>query len=85
MGVRCFIKIDPERGQRRWYTVAWGPTLFGDWAVVRSWGRLGTGWARCRSETFDDDDAARAAAEAQVRKRLRRGYRPVGPPQIDGR
>lgn len=77
MGVRRFIKVDPEQNHHRWYAIAWGPTLFGDYAVVRSWGRIGANWARCKSEVFDDDTAAGVEAEAQTRKRLRRGYRLV--------
>jgi predicted DNA-binding WGR domain protein len=80
MGVKRFVKVDPERNVRRWYTVAWGPTLFGNWAVVRSWGRVGADWAQCKSEVFEDDDAACIEAEAQVKRRLRRGYRLVGLP-----
>jgi predicted DNA-binding WGR domain protein len=79
MGVRRFIKIDRERDRHRWYVISWGPTLFGSYAVVRSWGRVGTNWARCKSEVFEDDGAACIAAEAQVKRRLRRGYRLVEP------
>jgi predicted DNA-binding WGR domain protein len=78
MGVRCFVKVDPEQNHRRWYVISWGPTLFGDYAVVRSWGRVGTDWVQCKSETFDDGAAACVEAEAQTKKRLRRGYRLVG-------
>jgi predicted DNA-binding WGR domain protein len=79
MGVKRLVKVDPERNVRRWYTIAWGPTLFGGYAVVRSWGRMGTSWAQCKSEVFEDGDAACTAAEAQARRRLRRGYRLVEP------
>jgi predicted DNA-binding WGR domain protein len=79
MSVRQFVKLDPERCEHRWYAIAWGPTLFGNWAVVRSWGRMGTDWAQCKSEIFEDDDAARAEAEVQTRKRLKRGYHLVEP------
>jgi predicted DNA-binding WGR domain protein len=74
MGVRRFIKIDRERDRHRWYVISWGPTLFGNWAVVRSWGRVGTNWAQCKSETFEKGETARAEADAQARRRLRRGY-----------
>jgi predicted DNA-binding WGR domain protein len=74
MGVRRFVKIDLERDHRRWYVISWGPTLFGNYAVVRSWGRFGTDWARCKSETFEESETARAEADAQARRRLRRGY-----------
>jgi predicted DNA-binding WGR domain protein len=74
MSVRRFIKVDPEQSQYRWYTISWGPTLFGNWAVVRSWGRMDTDWAQCKSETFEESETARAEADAQARRRLRRGY-----------
>ena len=83
MSVRQFVKVDPEQSKHRWYAIAWGPTLFGNWAVVRSWGRIGTSWAQCKSEIFEDDDAARAEAEEQTRKRLKRGYRLIELAQID--
>jgi predicted DNA-binding WGR domain protein len=79
MGVRRFIKIDRKRDRYRWYVISWGPTLFGDYAVVRSWGRIGTDWAQCKSEVFEDDGAACIEAEAQVKRRLRRGYHLVEP------
>jgi predicted DNA-binding WGR domain protein len=79
MGVRRFVKVDPEQSQYRWYTISWGPTLFGDWAVVRSWGRVGADWAQCKSEVFEDGESACTEAEAQARRRLKRGYRLVEP------
>jgi predicted DNA-binding WGR domain protein len=79
VGVRRFVRVDPERNIRRWYTIAWGPTLFGNWAVVRSWGRVGTNWAQCKSEMFDDDEAAYTQAQALTQRRLRRGYRLIEP------
>lgn len=74
MGVQRFVKVDPVENQRRWYVVAWGPTLFGNWAVVRSWGRLGTNWSQCRVEEFATVDEAIAEAEAQMERRMKREY-----------
>ena len=74
MGVRRFIKVNRERDHHRWYVISWGPTLFGNYAVVRSWGRVGTDWAQCKSEAFEESETARAEADAQARRRLRRGY-----------
>jgi predicted DNA-binding WGR domain protein len=85
MGVKRFVKVDPEQSQYRWYTISWGPTLFGDYAVVRSWGRIGTNWAQCKSEVFEEGNAARVEAEAQTQRRLRRGYRLVERSMRDGR
>jgi predicted DNA-binding WGR domain protein len=74
MGVRRFVKIDPDKGMRRWYVIAWGPTLFGTWAVQRAWGRLGTNWSQRSVEEFDTVDGACAEAEAQATRREKRGY-----------
>ena len=35
-------RIDPEHNVWRFYALAIEHTLFGEWAVVRSWGRIGT-------------------------------------------
>ena len=74
MGVQRFVKVDSAQNQRRWYVVAWGPTLFGAWAVVRSWGRLGMSWSQRRVEEFATVDEAIAEAEAQMERRMKRGY-----------
>jgi predicted DNA-binding WGR domain protein len=76
MGVQRFVKVDPEKNQRRWYVVAWGPTLFGDWAVMRAWGRLGTDWSQRKVDEFPTEDEARTKArtEAQAERREIRGY-----------
>ena len=31
----------PARNQKRFYTITVTPTLFGSWAMVREWGRIG--------------------------------------------
>jgi len=74
VGVQRFTRINPARNDRRWYVVAWGPTLFGDWAVTRAWGRLGSGWSQRRVQEFPTADQARAEVEAQAGRRERRGY-----------
>ena len=73
MGVRLFVRVNPVRNQRRWYAVIWGPTLFGSWAVVCAWGRLGTNWSRRRVRGFDTEEQIIAEAEAQVEQREQRG------------
>jgi predicted DNA-binding WGR domain protein len=35
-------RIDPARNINRFYIVDVTPTLFGDWALVREWGRRGS-------------------------------------------
>ena len=77
MGVRMFIKVDPVENEQRWYVVSWGPTLFGSWAVVCTWGRLGTDWSQRQVQEFETQDEAAAEADAQIQRREKRGYRAV--------
>lgn len=35
-------KICPEKRQRRFYAMSVARTLFGEWCLVREWGRIGT-------------------------------------------
>ena len=43
-------RIDPARNIDRFYVVQITPTLFGEWALVREWGRRGSpGTVRLRS------------------------------------
>jgi predicted DNA-binding WGR domain protein len=81
VGIQRFVKFNPARGMRRWHVVAWGPTLFGPWAVVRAWGRLRTGlyrtvlgseWSQRQIQEFATQDEA--CAEAQAERREKRGY-----------
>ena len=70
--VRLFTRIRPEENEQRWYAIAWGPTLFGAWGVQLSWGRLGTN--RYQQQVLDFPTERQAMAEAQVERRLKRGY-----------
>jgi hypothetical protein len=38
-------------------------TLFGSWAVVRTWGRLGGNWSQSRVEEFSTKDEATVEVE----------------------
>ena len=66
-------RFDPARNMARFYVLSIEPTLFGDEALVRRWGRIGS-YGRQRSEFFREPAAAQVALEAwRIRKR-RRGY-----------
>jgi predicted DNA-binding WGR domain protein len=58
------------------YTLAWQPSLFGELALLRTWGRLGT-VGRAQAAFYPDAERARAAVVALLRRRLRHGYRVV--------
>ena len=76
-GFRAYVRfenIDPAENRHRFYDLTWQPTLFGDGALVRTWGRQGQpGTSRA---TFYPDRACAAAEVRQVvRRRLAHGYR----------
>jgi predicted DNA-binding WGR domain protein len=75
--LRLFNRIRPKDNERRWYAIVWGPTLWDTWAVRLVWGRLGTGRSQQQIREFDTSESAAAEAEAQVERRLKRGYRLV--------
>jgi predicted DNA-binding WGR domain protein len=67
-------KIDPARKMSRFYTICVTPTLFGQWAVVREWGRIGQA-GTVRENWLESESAASAAGTKFRRQKERRGYR----------
>lgn len=66
-------RIDPASAMARFYFVAVVPTLFGNWAVIREWGRIGqTGTVR--EEAFDAEADAVRSADAHIIRKRRGGY-----------
>lgn len=66
-------KIRPERNEYRFYSLHVSPGVFGDWALVKEWGRIGSpGTVRC--EWFSTEDEAVAAAWALKAKKEKGGY-----------
>lgn len=65
---------DEERNMARFYVLAIEPTLFGDVALVREWGRLGA-HGRRRLDLHADNTAAAEALDAWLTRKSRRGYR----------
>jgi len=66
-------RVDPSKNMARYYVLSLEPTLFGDCAVVRDWGRLGAPGRR-RSEFFDQSTDACLTLEAWLRRKCKRGY-----------
>jgi predicted DNA-binding WGR domain protein len=65
---------DENRNMARFYVLAIEPTLFGDSALVREWGRIGS-WGRRRLDLYADAQASGEALETWLRRKERRGYR----------
>lgn len=68
------VCIDPAANKRRFYALSVQPTLFGEWALMREWGRIGQG-GRLRSDLYPSAGEALDALGALAANKLRRGYR----------
>ena len=66
-------KIDPEVNMRRFYRLSVQSGLFGDWSLVREWGRIGTR-GQAKVDWFASEDDATAAGARLDRQKRRRGY-----------
>jgi len=68
-----FASTDPERHRRRFYDLRWQPTLFGEGALVRAWGRQGQP-GTVRATVYPDRDQAQPDIRQLVHRRLAHGY-----------
>ncbi len=66
-------RIDAARNARRFYRMELAPGLFGDWSLVREWGRIGQP-GQVRVDWFDTEGAARNARVDLLMKKAQRGY-----------
>ena len=69
-------RTDPARNMARFYAMTLQPTLFGDWALVREWGRIGSAGRIVSGRFASEQDAARALAE-HLKAKLSKGYEAV--------
>jgi len=67
-------KIDPARNYRRWYVLSVQPTLFGEWALIREWGRIGNNGGESDSALYPSELDAVSACNAVKATKIRRGY-----------
>ena len=75
-------KIDPGCNQRRFYALSVQPTLFGEWAFIREWGRLGHDGGQIATAYYPTECEALDACATLRRHKLRRGYVPC-PTQLE--
>ena len=66
--------IDQAQGKRRFYRLTVQPTLFGEWVLLREWGRIGRA-GQMKSDYFRHAGQAVDALQRMVRRKWRRGYR----------
>jgi predicted DNA-binding WGR domain protein len=70
-------RTDPEKNLHRFYVVRLAPTLFGDWTLLREWGRSGSP-GTVRLTSFPCYDEAAKAEQRIIARRRRRGYHDIG-------
>jgi predicted DNA-binding WGR domain protein len=58
-------RIDPARNMARFYALSHAPTLFGEWLLVKEWGRIGQA-GTVRAETHPDAETAAEALARQI-------------------
>jgi predicted DNA-binding WGR domain protein len=66
-------RIDANKNMARFYKIDVQLTLFGEWAVIREWGRIGSG-GTVRSTPDGTASEAEAARDRQWQIKQRRGY-----------
>jgi predicted DNA-binding WGR domain protein len=67
-------KVDPSRRMMRFYAIWIAPTLFGEWAMVREWGRVGSP-GRLRESWFETEKIANQAGMTLKKRKQARGYK----------
>jgi len=72
-GVVYLLRVDPSRNIRRFYKLFLAPSLFGDWVLVREWGRIGAG-GTVKLDHFNHPGTALLALQELVRRKKRQGY-----------
>lgn len=66
-------RVDDTRTLQRFYRMEIMPGLFGDWSLVREWGRIGQS-ARIRVDWFATEVAAKDARFDIQMQTAKRGY-----------
>lgn len=59
----------PEENKHRFYQLFIVPTLFGDWSVVREWGRVGSP-GTLRKDWFETEDQAESACHRLIQQKM---------------
>jgi predicted DNA-binding WGR domain protein len=67
-------RTDPTRNINRFYIVQVMPSLFGDWTVLREWGRRGSP-GTVQLSSYHRHYDAEIAEQRTIKRRLQHGYR----------
>lgn len=67
---------NPAQNMARFYDLVVQPSLFGDFLLIRRWGRIGTR-GQTKNEWFAEEIQACRAHQVWLARKQRRGYQPV--------
>lgn len=65
--------IDPARSMARFYALQVQPSLFGEWVLVREWGRIGQ-VGTVKATPYPTQSEAEEALARLQRQKVSRGY-----------
>ncbi len=74
MNAVILFRVDTTRRMHRYYRMDVPPNLFGEWCLMREWGRIGS-TGQTRSLPFPTPQEAEAALHRQRMTKERRGYK----------
>jgi predicted DNA-binding WGR domain protein len=69
-------RIDSDRNMARFYAMSVQPNLFGEWSLLREWGRIGSAGRFITRGFASEREAALAMAE-HLKAKLGNGYEAV--------
>jgi predicted DNA-binding WGR domain protein len=64
---------DPQKNMARYYRLIVAQTLFGEWALIAEWGRIGSP-GRIQQHWFDSRQEAETVQALRAKRKVRRGY-----------
>lgn len=67
-------RTEHDANLHRFYRLEIVPGLFGNWGLVRNWGRIGSS-GQLRTDWFDSETAAKDARFDLHMKKAKRGYK----------
>lgn len=67
-------RVEPAKNMARYYAMSLQPNLFGEWSLVREWGRIGRG-GQVKTMPYPDAATANCALRALQDAKQRKGYR----------
>jgi predicted DNA-binding WGR domain protein len=73
MNAIVLYRTDSARNMHRYYRLDLQRDLFGQWCVIRAWGRVGRG-GQTKIAPFPTCEVAQAALDHRRRMKERRGY-----------